>query len=539
MSRRQDTRCFWCEYCLVKPILQSSDTFDAIVIGAGHNGLVAASYLAQAGLSVALFEARPTVGGCSSSEHLDGAVVNICNCDHITFRTTPVLEELGLAEHGLRYLDVEPNQVNISWDDGPAWAITHSVETTVDILAHTYPHQVEGYRRYAADALPVAQLVLAAAAAGPQRRRLVQTALERRGAGITRLLRWSRMSAADVLRHYFSDERVYGAALATGPIVWGLSPEFPGTGLGALTFAFRHAAQVGRPEGGSGMLAASLESYFVGHSGSLFVNTAVESIIIEKERVVGVRVSDGREFRARRVISAADPGRTFLEWLHNPPAGAGPTIERWRQYDHSQGYESKIDGVLTEIPQYRQVDQDLFKKHGLDPMVASAMIVPSVAEMHAAFELIPSGRVAERPVFFANIPTVLDPSMAPAGKHVFSLEALFTPYHHPGGWPTSTEPQRWLDRYSSLLSNDALSTMPTWRAMTPDRYESEFFMPQGHATSFAGGPMAALRGRPRELTRYETPIEGLYLCGAATFPGAGIWGASGRHCAHTVLRSIT
>lgn len=512
--------------------------FDAIVIGAGHNGLVAASYLVRAGLSVALIEARDSVGGCSSSEQMGAVTVNICNCDHITFRTTPVLEELRLADHGLRYLDVEPNQVNISWDGGPAWAISRSVDITLDILGHTYPDQVEGYRRYIADALPIARLVLAAAAAGPQRHRLIQTALERRGAGILRLLRWSRMSAVDVLRTYFSDERVYGPALATGPIVWGLSPFFPGTGLGALTFALRHAAGVGRPEGGSGMLGTSLQSYFLGQSGSLFLGTSVDSIIIEKEKAVGVRVQDGREFRARRVISAADPHRTFLEWVHQPPAGAGPTIERWKRQEHSQGYESKIDGVLHTLPEYRQVDADLFQRLGLDPMVASAMIVPSVSDMHTAFKMMPSGRVAERPVFFANIPTVLDPSMAPAGTHVLSLEALFTPYNHPGGWPNSPEPQRWLDRYNGLLTNDALATMTTWRAMTPDRYESEFFMPQGHATSFAGGPLAALRGRPRELTRYQTPIKGLYLCGAATFPGAGIWGASGRHCAHTVLRSL-
>ena len=516
----------------------SSDTFDAIVIGAGHNGLVAASYLVRAGLSVALFEARSSVGGCSSSETMDGATVNICNCDHITFRTTPVLEELELARHGLHYLDVEPSQVNISWDGGPAWAISHSVDTTLEILSHTYPDQVEGYRRYVADALPVAKLVLAAAAAGPQPRRLIQTALQRRGAGISRLLRWSRMSAVDVMRTYFSDERVYAPALATGPIVWGLSPLLPGTGLGALTFALRHAAGVGRPAGGSGMLAESLQSYFLSHSGSLFLGTAVDSIIIEQEKSVGVRVRDGREFRAPRVISAADPGRTFLDWVKNPPAGTGPTIERWRSYEHSQGYESKIDAIIDVVPQYRQVNTSLFERIGLDPMVASTMIVPTVAEMHAAFEMIPSGQVAERPVLFANIPTVLDPSMAPEDKHVFSLEALFTPYNHPGGWPNSAEPRRWLDRYNDLLTNDAISTMSSWRAMTPDRYESEFFMPQGHATSFAGGPIAALRGKPRELTRYETPIKGLYLCGAATFPGAGIWGASGRHCAQTVLRSL-
>lgn len=514
------------------------DTFDVVVIGAGHNGLVAASYLVRSGLAVALVEARSTVGGCSSSEPFGGAVVNICNCDHITFRTTPVMEELDLAAHGLRYLEVEPSQVNLDWDGGPAWAISHSVETTVDCLAHTYPDQVAGYRRYVDDALPVAKLVLSAAAAGPERAKLLATAWKRRGAGITTLLRWSRLSAVEVMQRYFSDERIFAPALATGPVVWGLSPRFAGTGLGALTYALRHAAKVGRPEGGSGMLAESLRRAFSSHGGTLFTSAVVQSIVIEGGRVRGVHLVDGRTFRSSVVVSAADPSRTFLEWLTNPPAGAGPTIERWRNHQPTQGYESKIDAVISCVPEYAQLDRDLFQQLGLDPLVASTMIVPPVDDMHRAYQLMPSGIVAERPVFFANVPTVLDPTMAPVGKHVFSLEALFTPYDHPGGWPNSTEPRRWLDRYNSLLSNDALSTMSSWRAMTPDRYESEFHMPKGHATSFAGGPIAALRGKPRELTRYRTPIDGLYLCGAATFPGAGIWGASGRHCAQTVLSRI-
>ena len=514
----------------------SSDRFDAIVIGAGHNGLVAANYLARAGLSVALFEARDTVGGCSSSESMGDVTVNICNCDHITFRTTPILEELELASHGLRYLDVEPSQLNLDWDGGPAWAICHSVDTTLELLSQTFPSQVDGYRRYVDDALPVARLVLAAAAAGPQRSRLLTTAARARGRGIRRLLQWSRLSAEQVFRTYFSDERVYAPALATGPVVWGLSPRLPGTGLGALTYALRHAATVGRPVGGSGSLAVALQSAFLARSGSLFTSASVASIVLESDKVAGVRLADGRVFRSSRVVSAADPGRTFLEWLQNPPSGAGPTIDRWRAYQPTQGYESKIDAVIDAVPEYRQVDRDLFARVGLDPMVASAMIVPTVQEMHEAFELMPTGRVAERPVFFANVPTVLDPTMAPPGRHVFSLETLFTPYNHPGGWAASSEPRRWLDRYSTLLSNDILSSLGPWRAMTPDRYESEFHMPKGHATSFAGGPLAALRGRPQELTRYRTPVEGLYLCGAATFPGAGIWGASGRHCADEVLR---
>ena len=508
---------------------------DVVVIGAGHNGLVAAAYLARAGKRTVLLEARDSVGGCSSTVDFAGASVNICNCDHITFRTTPVMEELQLDRHGLEYLEVEPNQVNIPWDGGAAWPIMHSVEQTLDGLALTYPHQVDAYRRYAAAAVPVARLVLAAAAAGPERRRLLATVLSKGGAGARRLLGWSRMSAADVMRQFFDDEAVYAPALATGPVVWGLSPELPGTGLGALTYAFRHVAAVGRPRGGSGMLAASLARSFASFGGELRTSTAATSIVVERGRVRAVRTTSGDVIATHTVISAADPRRTILEWIENPPAGAGPMIERWRRQSHQQGYESKIDGVISELPRYKQLDRNVFDRIGADPDVASTMIVPSVAAMHRAFLDIPEGRVADRPIFFANIPTALDPSMAPAGRHVFSLEALFTPYALRGGWTNSDEPRRWLDRYSSFLENRPIDSMTAWRAMTPDVYESDFHMPEGHATSFAGGPLAALRGKPRELVRYETAVPGLYLCGAATFPGAGIWGASGRHCALRVL----
>src|SRR6187431_2703295 len=94
----------------------TQNDFDAIVVGAGHNGLVTAAYLARAGLRTLLLEARSDVGGTAASEQFAGATVNICNCDHLTFRTTPVIEELGLADHGLRYLDVEPAQHNLTWE---------------------------------------------------------------------------------------------------------------------------------------------------------------------------------------------------------------------------------------------------------------------------------------------------------------------------------------------------------------------------------------------------------------------------------------
>lgn len=510
--------------------------FDAVVIGAGHNGLVCAAYLARAGLRTLLLEARDTVGGCASSEDVLGVRVNICNCDHITFRTTPVADELDLASHGLRYLDVDPGQLNAQWGGGPAWPTFHDVDRTLEALAASHPDQVEGYRRYVRDAIPVARLILGAAADLPTRPRLVRRVLERRGRGAVSLLRWSRLSAAEVLRHYFTSDDVMAPALAAGPVVWGLSPETPGTGLGALTLAMRHVAQVGRPEGGSGMLPTALALAFQAAGGQLRTGGRVVGINCEGERVRSVTLADGTEITASVVVSACDPHSTLLTWLRNPPAGAGPTIARWRANPPADGYESKVDAVVEHLPNYRQVDAGLAARLGYEPLHPSMMIAPSLAELHRGAAIMQAGRVMDQPVMFANVPSVLDPTMAPPGRHVFSLEVLFTPYALAGGWTGSSEPQRWLEQYATLLEPGFLEGVREWRAMTPVVYERDLHLPRGHATSFAGGPLAALRARPRELTRYQTPVRGLYLTGAATFPGAGVWGASGRSCALTVLR---
>lgn len=511
---------------------QRSTDFDAIVIGGGHNGLVTAAYLARHGLSTLLIEARDDVGGTAATDSFAGARVNICNCDHLTFRTTPIADELDLARHGLEYISIEPPQINGDWTSGRLWPLWHDVDQTLDALAHSHPGSVDGYKRYAQAAIPVAKLILEASSNPPTRGSLMASVIKRGGRGVATMLKMSRMSAADVMRQFFDDEAIIGPAMVEGPVVWGLSPETPNTGLGAIAFALRHVAHLGRPKGGSGALPDSLKSAFLASGGMLRTNTRVVGIVCEGPRVSAVQTGDGATVTAQVVVSACDPHSTFLRWLKNPPARAESLISRWRDTPSGEGYESKIDAVTTDTPMYQGLTHP-----GLDKAIGSTVIIsPSLAELHRGAQMMHEGRTMPRMALMANSPSVTDPTVAPTDRHVLSLEALFTPYSFTDGWASRDEPERWLKMYSTAVQPGFLDSIIDWRVKTPAEYESEFYLPKGHATSFAGGPLAAFLGTTPELTRYHTPIKGLYITGAATFPGAGVWGASGRNAALTVLK---
>ena len=512
-----------------------SSNFDAIIVGGGHNGLVCAAYLAKAGQKVLVIEARSEVGGTASSEKYAGVTVNICNCDHLTFRTTGVSEDLNLKNFGLEYLDVDPTQLSTSWDDGRIWPHFREIDRTLDVISEMFNDEVDGYKAYVRDAVPVVELILEAASQPPTRTSLITKVLKRGGRGVSTMMRWSRLSSAQVLGKYFKSEALIGPALVTGPTVWGVSPFTPGTGLGALTYAMRHVTKVGRPIGGSGMVPISLRRSIESNSGVVMTNSRVSQILCEGSKVRGVVLTDGTEFSAKCVVSACNPHQTFLNWLKNPPSVAKEVIAKWQKTPHHEGYESKIDARITSLPRYKNFDPNIANSYGFDPLAATMVVSPTTAELHEGFEKIAKGEILERPAMLVNMPSVLDHTMTNKTDHVFSLEALFTPFSFKHGWKTNAEPKRWLEKYSELVEPGFLDSIAEWRCVTPADYETDFFLPKGHATSFAGGPLAALLNSQPELTRYRTPIEGLFLTGAATFPGAGVWGASGKNAALTIL----
>lgn len=520
-------------------VVSSDVDAQVIVIGAGHNGLICAAYLARSGHDVLLLEARSEVGGLASTVSDLGARFNICNCDHNMIRANPLLEELELADFGLTYLEPEPSFVNMLWNDADPWLSFHDIDKTLTALAGTRPDQIDNYRRYLEVAMPVAELLVEIAAIPPSASQLVSKVMKRRAKGAATLLRWSRSSAIEVMRSFFTDDTLIMPGIAVGPTVWGAPPNAKGTGLAAAGYAMRHTIHTGRPVGGSGALTDAVRDAFLAAGGTIRCNTRVGSLLIENTLTVGVVLDSGAKLRSDLVIAACDPRIVMGEWITGESKRARPTTAKWRNEPVLDGYESKVDAVVTELPRYSALDRIADQLDGLDPLEPTSVIAPTFEEVMDAHELLARGEVAERPTLLVNFPSVLDESMKTAdGNHILSLEALFTPYAITGGWPNSEEPMRWMKKWAELVQPDYLDHIVDWRAMTPDRYEREFEMYRGHTPSYAGSPVDALVGRNKELTRYDAPVEGLMLTGAGTYPGAGVWGASGRNAASAATKQL-
>ena len=511
---------------------------DVIIVGAGHNGLICGSYLARAGLDTLVLESRSSVGGCSSTVSALGARINIGASEHSMIRSMNVIDELDLGAHGLHYLEAEANSVNVFYDDTEPWVLFHDPEQTLDGLAAIYPGQVDGYRRYLADAMPVAELALEIARTRPSLRRF-SGVVAKRGRAAARLLNWSKRSANDIMADYFDDWRVTMPSISHAPTAWGLGPDMEGTGLAALNFASVHLIQQGRPRGGSGALGDAAQASFEAAGGRVRCDSRVDHLFIRGGAVKGVGLADGTELVSDAVIASCDPHRLFVDWIDEPPPAARRMVKRWHNRFIDEGSASKLDAVLTGLPRFKGADRLEARYPGLDILSPGMIVSLRPDELATANRLREEGRLAERPTLAMNYPSVLDPEMSPGrGRHVLSLEIFFTPYSLPGGWPGSKEPERWLEHWAGLMEPGALELVDSWRAMTPDKIEDELSLHLGSTPSYTGPPLATFLGRPRETTRYRTSIAGLYLSGAATFPGSGVIGAPGRNTADVVAHDL-
>jgi phytoene dehydrogenase-like protein len=334
----------------------------------------------------------------------------------------------------------------------------------------------------------------------------------------------------EVMGAFISDERLLRPMVATTTAVWGLAPSAERTGYAALSYAVRHLLGVARPAGGSGMLAAALRSCLEESGGVVRCNNKVASIGTAGTGIEVV-MADGTRLAAPVVVSAVCPRQTVERLIDTSamPALTG-LKDRMRSVRQVDGYQSKIDAVIESLPRLRALaDAGIHS-----PFTASIAIAPPIDEIETMASLHREGLIAKRPLMLLNIPSVADPSLLAGGRHVMSLEVLFTPYELRGGW-NDTVAGGWLDGLSRLAEPGFRDRVREWRVMTPPRYEADLGLTRGNPPAYGGGPFDVLFARKDPLVRYATPLPGLYLSGAGTFPGGGISGAAGRNAALKVL----
>lgn len=502
---------------------------DVIVVGAGHNGLITAAYLAQAGYSVAVFERRAIAGGAVATEEIvPGYRFDVGGSAHILIRTTPVVEELGLERFGLEYIELDPLFFSPS-PDGDSVFIYRDVDRTAEELERKFPGEGDGYRRFIEEWRPFAELVKEAFLSAPTPWQLGKRFV------LGRAFRkeWRKALGTilkpygEVVDEYFREEKV------KTPLVWmaaqsGPPPTEPLTAPFLLWHPLYHESGVARPRGGSGMLTQALARHVEAHGGKVNLSAAVDEILVERGRVIGVRVGDAIS-TARVVVSGTHAHETFNRLLpreHRPPGAASMRS--------GNGFGAVLRLALDGPVSYTAHPGD-------EARTGLQLLCRDRRQIDAAYADYLRGQPAGDPPIVAMTFSAVDDSLAPPGGEVLWLWAQYYPYELADG--------HW-DGIAEAVADRILDTFETYAPGTRDRVvgklfqhplwlERELGLHRGNvmhlemnvAQMFALRPFAGMSG-------YRAHLPGLYLTGASTHPGGGIMGASGRNAAHVVLRDL-
>ncbi|MEO1569992.1 MAG: NAD(P)/FAD-dependent oxidoreductase [Bacteroidota bacterium] len=505
--------------------------YDVAVIGAGHNALVAAAYLAQAGYRVAVFERRGIVGGAvSTQEIVPGYQFDLGGSAHILIRLTPIIDELGLEDFGLTYLELDP-LFFAPFPDDDHFFLYRDIERTVAHLDERFPGEGAAYARMMEDWMPFSQSVRDMFLSSPHPFALGKSMAMGPSTEVDwqEALRHILRPYGEVVDSYFSEEKVKAA------LVWmaaqsGPPPTEPLSAPFLLWHPLYHDGGIARPRGGSGMLTQALRRHIEAHGGDVYTNAAVDEILTVGERAVGVRVH-GDAYTARTVLAGTHVFESLGKLL--APALRPDSLSRMRV---GNGFGAIIRLALSEPIRYSACPDD-------EARVGLQLLCRDRQQLMDAYADYLGGRPAADPPLVGMSFSAVDDTLAPPGGEVLWLWAQYYPYAMANG-------ATW-DAVENQVADRILDTFEEYAPGTRDKVVGQLFQHplwlERELGLFRGNVMhlemsldQMFMFRPAlDLSNYSTPVDGLFLTGASTHPGGGIMGASGRNAARVVLRHLS
>lgn len=514
---------------------------DALIIGAGHNALTCAGYLARAGYRVIVLERRHRAGGAVVTEEVvPGYRFDLGGSAHILIHHTPVVADLQLERYGLHYLDCDPIMFH-PFPDGSSITVHRDVDRTCQSIAAFSPEDAERYQRFVREWSPIAELMVETFNHAPT----VWNLFRKMGwparfpggqlLGNRQIFR----PYGEVVRELFVSEQVRALvgwmAAQSGP-----PPGEPVTGPFALWHPMYHVSGVKRPRGGSGELTQALQRMIEDHGGQVLTGRPVEKILVEHGRAVGARCVGGEELRARVVVSGAHIHTTLgmldtqdISPLHRKLLG---------QARVGNGFAMVVRFAVNRLPNYLAAPSPADGSPGQHHR-GLQFVCPSLDYLERAYGDYLGGRPSREPGLVVMTFSAVDPSLAPPGKHVMFIWGQYHPFRLSDGetWPAIQQRERdrlldTLEAYAPGIRSEIVGEL----IESPLYLQEELGLPCGNVMHLEMSIDQMFFMRPAlGLSRYRGPVKGLYLTGASTHPGGGIMAAAGRNAAKAVLRDLS
>ncbi|MGH8221698.1 MAG: phytoene desaturase family protein [Woeseiaceae bacterium] len=520
-------------------------TYDAIVIGAGHNGLTSAAFLAKAGLDVVCVEQNDYIGGAAVSRNLYKDWM-YSNCSYVCSLLRPeIYRALELHRHGLQ---VTPYGGSLTFmQNGDYYGSYQDDEVSYRERARFSKHDANAYERYSADTMRQCRFIrdfLLRTPPDPTSFRpkdirelmlLGRKFMEMDEDRMYDTIRFWTMSVAEYLDEYFETDVIKTALSGSGIIGTALGIHSPGT---AYVLLHHYMGDVdgnvgtwGYARGGMGAVSKSIAGAFQAYGGELRTEAAVEKIVVKNGKVKGIALTTGEEIDARVVVSNMDVKRTFLKCMDE--RDVDPVFYHRVKNFKSRGSSGKLNIALEGLPTFPALPKG-------SPLITSDMhFIDSMERMERAYDDWKEGTWSKDPYVDMLIPTLVDPTMAPPGKHFMSCFVQYC--------PPQVEGRRWTDAEREAFGQSVIDQIgnysPDFKELiahveirTPQDIDEQIGITEGNIFHGELTMDQLLFNRPVPgYAQYRSPVAGLYMCGSSTHPGGGVMAAPGANAAREIL----